>query len=484
MSSPTSCIVACCVSLLAARGMAAQAPPPPPSPRSTSASAGPPPARSGSRLAELNADLQALAAKVTPSVVQVLVTTYGAAASGRSAVLATERGSGSGVIVDASGYVVTNAHVVQGARRIEVVRSPRPEGPGGSILRPAGRPLPARLVGLDRETDLAVLKIEAEGLVPLAFADDADLRQGQIVLAFGSPLGLDNSVTLGVLSALGRQLRPDDPMIYLQTDAPINPGSSGGPLVDVEGRLLGINTLILSQGGGHEGLGFAAPAPIVRAVVDNIRQQGRLPRGWIGARVQTVTPLLAQGLSLPEEARVIVSDVVAETPAARADLRIGDVLSSLDGRPLDNARQFDVRLYRARTGESVRVELLRDGRRLLAEVPVVERPGDPDRFASQVTAERNLIPRLGILGIELDSDLKQALGVLRGEAGVLVAARSGAGGGDDGLQAGDLIYALNGVSVQGLQELREALARVSEGGALVLQVERGGKLLYVALEAE
>ena len=171
-----------------------------------------PPARTSvSHLAELNAELQALAAKVTPSVVQVLVTSFGAAASGGSAVLATERGSGSGVIVDADGYIVTNAHVVQGARRIEVVRSPRREGPGGSILRPAGRPLPARLVGIDRETDLAVLKIEATGLVPLPFADPDELRQGQIVLAFGSPLGLDNSVTMGVLSALAGSSGPTTP---------------------------------------------------------------------------------------------------------------------------------------------------------------------------------------------------------------------------------------------------------------------------------
>jgi serine protease Do len=273
-------------------------------------------------------------------------------------------------------------------------------------------------------------------------------------------------------------------MIYLQTDAPINPGSSGGPLVDVQGRLVGINTLILSQGGGNEGLGFAAPVHIVRGVVENIRQTGRLPRGWIGARVQTVTPLLAAGLSLPEEGTVIVSDVVADTPAARASLRVGDLLVSLDGRPLDNARQFDVRLYRARPGESVKLELLRDGQRLVAEVPVVERPGDPDRFAAQVSPEKNLIARLGILGIELDAEVKKALTGLRGETGVLVAARAGATSGDDGLQVGDVIYALNGVSVQGLLELREAVARVPEGGALVLQVERGSKLLYVALEAE
>jgi serine protease Do len=442
----------------------------------------PSPARAGARLVEVDAELRALAGRVTPSVVQVLVSGFAAAPSGATSVLAAQRSSGSGVVVDAEGYIVTSAHVVRGARRIEVLRSPRREGPGGSILRPAGRPLPAAVVGVDRETDLALLKVEAEGLVPLPFADSEELRQGQVVLAFGSPLGLDNTVTLGVLSALARQLTPDDPMIYLQTDAPINPGSSGGPLVDVEGRLVGINTLIVSQGGGNEGIGFAAPANIVKAVVKGLRREGRLRRGWIGAHAQTVTPLLARGLSLPDEAAVILSDVVADTPAARAELRIGDLLTAMDGRPLDNARQFDVRLYRVAPGETVRIELLRDGRRLTAEVPVVERPGDPDRFASLVTPERNLVARLGILGIELDDAVRQALSGLRGEAGVLVAARS-AGSGEDGLQVGDVIYALNGVSVRGLAELRQAVDGAAAGSALVFQVERDGKLLYVGIEA-
>ena len=438
-----------------------------------------------SGLAGLNTELQALATRVSPSVVQVLVKSYvSAKTAGAPLLLATQRSSGSGVVVDGDGYIVTNAHVVLGAREIEVMLQPRPEGPGGSVLKRAARPLPARLVGLDRETDLALIKVEAKGLSALSFLDSDDLRQGQIVLAFGSPLGLENSVTLGVVSALARQLRPDDPMIYLQTDAPINPGNSGGPLVDVEGRLVGLNTLILSQGGGSEGLGFAAPSNIVKGVVSQLRREGRVRRGWIGAYVQSVTPTLAEGLSLPAAASVIVADVVAGTPAARADLRIGDVVLSADGRPVDNARQLDVRLYRKALGDTVRIELLRDGQRLTAELVVVERPGDPDHFAPLVSPERNLIPRLGILGIELDDDVRKILPGLRGDAGVVVAVRSGSGDDEGGLQAGDVIYALNGVSVRGLSELRDAVARVSMGSALVLQVQRETRLLYVGIEAE
>jgi serine protease Do len=219
-------------------------------------------------------------------------------------------------------------------------------------------------------------------------------------------------------------------------------------------------------------------------VVNGIKTEGRLRRGWIGARVQTVTPLIASGLSLPEEATVVVSDVTAETPAARADLRIGDVLLTMGGRPLDNARQFDVRLYRAAPGESVVLELLRDGRKFEATVPVVERPGDPDRFASVVTPERNLVPRLGILGIELDDEVRKAFAGLRGDAGVLVAARASHASSEESLKVGDVIYAVNGVSVRGLGELRDSVARAPAGSALVLQVERDSKLLYIALEAE
>ena len=438
-----------------------------------------------SGLAGLNAELQALATRVAPSVVQVLVKSYGSArTAGAQALLATQRSSGSGVVVDAGGYIVTNAHVVLGAREIEVMLQPRPDGPGGSVLKRTSRPLPARLIGLDRETDLALIKVEATGLFALPFLDSDDLRQGQIVLAFGSPLGLDNTVTLGVVSALGRQLRPDDPMIYLQTDAPINPGNSGGPLVDVEGRLVGLNTMILSQGGGSEGLGFAAPSNIVKAVVSQLRGEGRVRRGWVGARVQSVTPSLAEGLSLPSAASVIVADVVAGTPAARADLRIGDVVLSVDGRAVENARQLDVRLYRKALGDSVRIELLRDGQRLTADLAVVERPGDPDHFAPMVRPDQNLIPRLGILGIELDDEVRKVLPELRGDAGVLVAARAGSTDAEGGLAAGDVIYAVNGVSVRGLSELRDAVARAAAGSALVLQIEREGRLLYVGIEAE
>jgi serine protease Do len=435
----------------------------------------------GSELDALDAQLDALVRRVAPSVVQVIASGY---ASAPGALLARAGASGSGVVVDADGWIVTNAHVVEGALGVRVDLQ-QPGAAGASILRPRSRRLAARVVGVDRETDVAVLKVEQVGLPALAFADSEALHQGQVVLAFGSPLGLENSVSLGVVSAVARQLRADDPMIYVQTDASINPGNSGGPLVDVDGRMVGLNTMILSQSGGNEGIGLAAPGNIVRSVYEQIRKAGRVRRGVIGVRAQTITPPLAAGLGLLFDRGVVLSDVLPSGPGARAGLRPGDVVVALDGKPMENARQLDVNLYRRAPGETVTLSVRRGQQSLEVPVPVVERPEDPDRFVSLVTPERNLVPRLGVLALELDDDLRRALDPLRGTEGVLVAARSGASpGAEDELKPGDVIYAVNGVSVRGLAELRSAVNRAGPGEPLVLHVERSGKLLYVVVETQ
>ena len=272
-------------------------------------------------------------------------------------------------------------------------------------------------MGLDRETDIAVLKVEERGLPALELGDSESLRQGQLVMAFGSPLGLENSASLGVVSAVARQLKPDDPMIYVQTDASINPGNSGGPLVDAEGRMVGLNTLILSQSGGNEGIGFAAPSHIVRSVYEQLRTSGRVRRGVIGVRAQTITPSLAAGLGLVFDRGVVLSDVTPAGPAEAAGLRPGDVVLALDGKPMENARQFDVNLYRRVPGDRVTLSIRRGPQALDLAVSVVARPDDTDRFLSMVTPERNLIPRLGVLALELDDELRRAAGPLRGQRG-------------------------------------------------------------------
>jgi serine protease Do len=439
------------------------------------------PARDIADLSRLSRDLYALSERIKPAVVQVLTTGYAPA----DGALVRQRASGSGVILDADGYVITNAHVIQGTRRVQVALAGLASGPpeARSVLKAPGRVVGAVVVGTDRETDLAVLKIEEKGLPFLPLGDSEALRPGELVLAFGSPLGLENSVTLGVVSAVARQVRPEDPMIYVQTDASINPGNSGGPLVDGQGRVVGINTFILSQSGGNEGIGFAAPSNIVRYVYDQIRRTGRVHRGEIGVRVQTVTPALAAGLGLAREWGVVVSDVPPGAPAAEAGLRIGDVVLKMDGKVMENARQLEVNLYPRVPGASVTLEVQRGTQRMTFVVPVAERPGDPARFADRVSSERNTVARLGVLALDLDDVVARLLPPLRARAGAVVAtvdARSE----PDPLQPGDVIYSVNQEPVASVESLRAVLARLKPGSPVVLQVERGGELRFLVLEPE
>jgi serine protease Do len=423
---------------------------------------------------------------VTPGVVEIFTTAYvsGGDVSRTSELVATERGSGSGVIVDAEGYIVTNAHVVRDAQRVQV------ELPiaatGRSILATRSRTVSARIIGIDVETDLAVIKIDERQLPALTFADSDDLRAGQLVLAFGSPFGLHNSVSLGVVSSVARQLQPESPMIYVQTDASINPGSSGGPLVDLRGRIVGINTLIFSQSGAHEGLGFAAPSNIVRNVYEEMRKHGRVRRGDIGIRAQTVTPALAAGLGLTRTDGVVLADVIPGSPAAGAGLRRGDLVLTLDGKPMENGRQFQVGLYRRFIGDFVVIEVQRDGRVQKVSVMMTERQDPFAGLSGTTDARQNLVSRLNILAVNLDARIAGMLGVLRVSSGAVVA--STAAGAlnprDGGLVVGDVIYAVNRTPVSNVTELRAALDGMKSGDAVVLHLERRRELMYLAFTLE
>ena len=435
-------------------------------------------------LSRLSDDLQSLVERARPAVAQIMVSGYATPGEGGS-LLARQRGGGSGVVVDPNGYVITNLHVVEGARRIEVILPPAVNPPGGgkSVLKGTGRAMGAVVVGVDQETDLAVLLVPEKGLPFLQLGDSETLKPGEFVVALGSPMGLEGSVTVGVVSAQARQLEPESPMIYVQTDASINPGNSGGPLLDLEGRVMGINTLIFSQSGGSEGIGFAAPSNIVRNVYEQIKATSRVRRGDIGARAQTITPDLAAGLGLSRTWGVLVSDVTPGGPAAKAGLQIGDIVVALNGKPMENARQFNVNLYARPIGASVTLEIQRGEARSPVVVTVAERPKDPGRLAELVSQERNVVAPLGILGLELsDPRLAPLLPGLRARAGVIVAVAPKTGlPWQDSLKAGDVIYTVNGESVLDIAALRAALDKAREKGSAVVQVEREGGLRYVAV---
>jgi serine protease Do len=444
-------------------------------------------ARPAATPTDLSSSLEATARAAGPSVVQIFATSYapGSAVVPRSSdLVTTQRASGSGVIVDPDGYIVTNAHVVRGAHQVRV-EIPLPTI-GQSILAGRSRTLNGRIVGLDVETDLAVIQIEEKNLPALAFGDSDQLRAGQIVLAVGSPLGLSNSVSLGVVSAIARQLEPNSPMIYIQTDASINPGSSGGPLLDLNGRVVGINTMIASPAGGSEGLGFAAPSNIVRTIFEQIKKTGRVRRGDIGVRAQTITPALASGLRLARDSGVVLADVLPGSPAARAGLRVGDLVLNVDGKPMENGRQLTVSLYRHFVGDVVTLDVLRDDQTLKVPVAMAERSDALDDLVDTIDPRENLVARLSMLGVDLDRALAEKLPVIRVRTGVVVASTvAGAiDAREGGLAQGDVIYAVNRTPIAKLTDLRRLLDGFKPGDAVVLHLERRGELMYLAFTIE
>lgn len=439
-------------------------------------------------LSELSRSFQTLARRVTPSVVKVVAVGYRILEEGESeepGLASRQQSSGSGVIIEPNGLIVTNAHVVMAAQRVRVtLPAPLPSNsPNRSVLKSNSRTVSAKVVGLDLETDIALLRVEETGLAALPLADSESVEQGQVVLAFGSPLGLDNSVSMGVVSSTARQFRADDPMIYIQTDAPINPGSSGGPLVDAEGNVVGINTLILSQSGGSEGLGFAVPSNLVTSVIEQIKRHGRVIRGEIGVKVQTVTPTLAAGWKLAQNWGVVVADIEPESGAEQAGLQIGDLIISLNGKTMENARQFNVNLYRPAAGDTVRLEVERNRQRLFVPVKVTERPGEAERLSNLSTLEENLVSELGVFAVDMTGKLRDQFSAIRQQDGVLVTSRYSEGPVlEEQFRAGDIIYAVNRIPTPNLKELRRILKTLKTGDPVALQIERQGRLQFLAFE--
>ena len=254
-------------------------------------------------LVRMNESIDELTKKVWPSVVQILVSSYGPQSEGTpgntAVVVGRQRSSGSGFVVDEEGHILTNAHVVSGARRVQIVLpAANADGTLATALSGKSSLIPARIVGLATELDLALLKVDNMKLPALPLATYSQVRQGETVFAFGSPIGLRNSLTHGLVSSVARQVDPDSPLIYIQTDAPINPGNSGGPLVNIRGEVVGVNTFIVSQSGGSDGLGFAVPSATARTAIRQLKQFGQLRRQEVGMSLQTITPTMANSLVL------------------------------------------------------------------------------------------------------------------------------------------------------------------------------------------
>jgi serine protease Do len=393
-------------------------------------------------------------------------------------VLSRQRSVGSGAIIDAEGYIVTNAHVVSGVQQIDVVLHD-----GGDASSPLqslgqGRTVSARLVGVAEDIDLALLKVDGHGFPVLPMANYDRIRQGQLVFAFGNPEGLRNSVTMGLISSVARQIDPDSASVYIQTDAPINPGNSGGPLVNADGEIVGLNTFILSESGGSQGLGFAIPSSVIVTSYAQLRKFGHLHRGAIGIAVQTITPPLSNGLQLTRTSGVVVSDVVPDAPADKAGVKIGDIITSVNGRSIDSVPVLTLALGIHQAGETVTVGLVRGAQALTLTVPVIERPHEMDELTALADPDKNAVPKLGIIGLDLDDRTRDLLPDLRMPTGVLVTARRGADS-DSSLMAGDVIHAMNTYAIHSLDGLQVLLDGVKPNTQIILQVERDGHMLFV-----
>lgn len=435
-------------------------------------------------LREINAAFQQWARTLSPAVVLIRAQTLEPVA-GEAGVSAPISGTGSGVLLSADGHIVTNAHVVGRNAVVDVHLPPPPPLPGSSAVPPRTRKLEGRVLGLDRETDLAVVKIEGKDLPFLKLGDSDEVAQGQLVMAIGNPLGLENSVTLGVISAVARQLQTDARVVYLQTDAPINPGNSGGALIDIDGNLIGINTMIASQSGGSEGLGFAVPSRIVQTVYEQIRAQGRVTRGDIGVTAQTITSALAAGLGLQREYGVLLADVQPKGPADAAGLKVGDIVLAMDGKPMENARQFHVNLYRKPIASLAALEVLRGTERTKIDVIVVDRFEKSFQLTPLSSPRDHFFRRLHILGYALDEKIRAQLPPTRFTYGILVLGLlPGLSAASQPLEPGDILYKINDKPVSTLTDLRDLLGAFKPGDVAILQIEREGKLRFLEFALE
>ncbi len=432
-------------------------------------------------LGDFSTAVEELCAAARPAVVQIDVRTRTLVSSedARDAgIFAKQSASGSGVIVDPSGYIITNAHVAEGSRDIDVSVADM-SNPANTD---AHKHYAAHIIGTDKDTDIALLKIDAANLPTLSFRDSDTLKQGQIVLALGSPLGLENTLTVGFVSATSRQLNPEKPLDYIQTDAPINPGNSGGPLLDTDGKIAGINTMIYSRSGGSEGIGFAIPSNVVHRVYLQLRKEGHVHRGTIGVVAQDIDPLMSQALGLNRHPGVILSDIIPHGAAQAAGVEQGDVVLAVNGHLVTQGRQIQAEVLKSSIGDKVTLDILRNGEKQQISVAILERPNSPLVLADLVNDKANLVKELGILAITLDEKVTPDLPETRRLYGVVVAAIPAEFAAlNPGLAPGDVIYELNAKKVRSLDELRAALGAVKSGNPVTLLVEHEGTLGYVSL---
>jgi len=384
-----------------------------------------------------------------------------------------ERGQGSGVIVEANGLIITNNHVVNKADEIRVFLSDKREFKG-------------KLIGTDAKTDIAIVKIEATGLSTIPWADSDQLEVGEYVLAVGSPFGLTQTVTMGIVSAVGRaSMGIAEYEDFIQTDAAINPGNSGGALVNVRGELVGINTAIFSQSGGSMGIGFAVPSNLSRAVMDQLVRTGKVVRGWLGVSIQDLTPELASQFGIIDTKGVLVSDVLADSPAKKAGFERADVIVEYDGKIMDSPTHLRNAVAQTPIGKKVSVKLIRDKKPKTIEVAIVEQPKSLGQPGSEESRE-SAVPT-GVLSDldvrEINEELAARYGLKGIERGVVVVKiKPGSNAEEMGVREGDIILEINRKPVTSYKSYEQAASVLPKDHPVLLLLKRKGQTIYLTLK--
>ncbi|HHM05179.1 MAG TPA: DegQ family serine endoprotease [Gammaproteobacteria bacterium] len=374
---------------------------------------------------------------------------------------------GSGFVISKDGYVLTNHHVIKGADEIVVRLSDR-------------RQLVAELVGSDPRSDVALLKIDAEGLPTVDIGQSSRLEVGEWVLAIGSPFDFDHTVTAGIVSALGRSLPNENYVPFIQTDVAINPGNSGGPLFNMDGEVVGINAQIYSRTGGFMGLSFAIPIDLAMEVVDQLKDKGKVSRGWLGVLIQDVTRDLAESFGMDRPEGALVSQVLPDSPAEKSGLRVGDVIVKFGGRHIPDSASLPPIVGRTMAGETVPVEVVRDGKRKEIRVKIGELPEDEELKLASRGEKSFSEDRLGAVVAELNDEQRKSLDGKRG--GVVVKDVKGGAARAAGLRDGDIILKINGVDVEGVEQFRKLIDALPADRSVPMLIQRGDGPMFLALK--
>jgi len=374
-----------------------------------------------------------------------------------------QMGLGSGFIIDRNGTILTNYHVVDGAQKISVTLSD-------------GKSYDAKVIGKDQKTDIAVIKIDAGEDLPAVTLGDSDrLDVGEWVMAIGNPFGLDHTVTSGIVSAKGRQIGAGPYDNFIQTDASINPGNSGGPLINLRGEVVGITTAIYSQSGGNIGIGFAIPTNSIKEVLPQLKDKGRVVRGYLGTTVQKITPEIADSLGVKQQRGALVADVVRGSPAERAGIKTGDIITEFNSKEVKDSTELPGLVARVAPGTGTSVKVLRDGKEMTLAITVGEMK-DTEVAASGQQGE------LGLAVQPVTPEVAQSLGLDRAEGLVITEVKPGSAADDAGLREGDLITQINRRPVKNLADYNREMAQSKKGQSVLLLVRRGDASVFLALK--